>query len=55
MRIVILWMILSLVLNAIALEVILDPYADIDYGKISVYDLSGCDCSCYQDNYLDQL
>jgi hypothetical protein len=45
-------------LNAIAIDVILNPYENIDYQNISVFELSNestnkDDC-CYQENYYGQ-
>lgn len=44
-------LLLSITINCIALEVILNPYKDIDYEQITVYDLNryedACSCDCY--------
>ena len=52
---VLIFMLVTMTLNAIAIDVILNPYNGLDYQNISVYTLSNestdqDDC-CYQENY----
>lgn len=52
-------LILSFTLNCIALEVILNPFQDIDYNAINSYPINenascSCDCNNYQENYYTQ-
>lgn len=50
--------ILSLTFNALSLEVIINPYKDIDYDAITTYNLhdDASDCTCYEseENYFGQ-
>lgn len=55
---VLIFMLVTMTLNAIAIDVILNPYNGLDYQNISVYRLSNestnqDDC-CYQENYYGQ-
>lgn len=55
---VLIFTLITMTLNAIAIDVILNPYDNLDYENISVYDLSNestnqDDC-CYQENYFSQ-
>lgn len=43
------FILMTLTLNAIALETILNPYENLEYDQINVYDYQN-DCECYQ-NY----
>ena len=52
------FILITMTLNAIAIDVILNPYENIDYQNISVFELSNestnkDDC-CYQENYYGQ-
>lgn len=53
-------LILSFALNCIALDVILNPYQNIEYEEINSYQINApnascnCDCTNYQENYSTQ-
>lgn len=46
---------ISLAFNALSLEVIINPYKDIDYDAITTYniDSSANDCTCYNSQKND--
>ena len=45
-----LWIFLSLMLNAYSLDVVLNPFKHVDYDDIAVYDFTedkdDCECNC---------
>ena len=51
-----LFILITFMLNAVALEVILNPYSELDYDTINSYSNDSNDCTCYdyQENYNTQ-
>ena len=47
-----LFILLTLTLNAIAIDVIINPYNAIDYDSINAYPQNECSCNCndFQEN-----
>lgn len=39
---------LTLTLNAMAIDVILNPFENLDYDKINTYTFEECNCDCYE-------